>query len=158
MTDLKPLAELLQKHNFSTDGFENAIQSSDVKGANTEHAFDVIIENQRGIKLLGIPLFSGKSLLPLVDPPRYQRLDGVKVTLPHESMANYPLPGVDWTWSWSLWYVLMLHDVDEIGWVYAPFWKPGSCWHGKYSFGDFVRRRLWVRRRHRERTDISEVN
>ncbi|OBA21009.1 hypothetical protein METBIDRAFT_41268 [Metschnikowia bicuspidata var. bicuspidata NRRL YB-4993] len=157
MSNLDQLVELLNKNNFKTRGFEQLLKEDYApagpagSAANFEHAFDVIVENQRGVKLLGIPLFSGKSLLPLMDPPMYQRLDGVKVTLAHEAMANYPLPGVDWHWSWALWYVLMLYDVDESGWLYLTFWRPTSSWHGRYHVSDFVRRRLWVRRRHRDR-------
>lgn len=157
MSSLGQLVVLLKQNNFKTDGFEAFLPGSPDEDTDVEHAFEVIIENQRGIKFLGIPLFSGKSLLPLIDPPMYQRLDGRKILLPHESMENYPLPDIDWVWSWSLWYVLMSNDVDELGWVYLVFWKPSSRWHGKYCVGDFVRRRLWVRRRHRKQVESNTV-
>ncbi|GEQ71575.1 hypothetical protein JCM33374_g5260 [Metschnikowia sp. JCM 33374] len=129
MSNIEQLFFLLKTHNFKTDGLENYLSDSPLEtktdgttkdDSHWEYAFEVIVENQRGIKFLGIPLFSGKSLLPLVDPPMYQRLDGVKISLAHESMSNYPLRRrLDW--SWPSWYVLMLHDVDEAGWVYSPF-------------------------------------
>ena len=39
---------------------------------------DIIVENQRGIKLLGIPFFSSSLLLPGIDPPNYQLVISVK--------------------------------------------------------------------------------
>lgn len=124
-----------------------------------ELAFDVIVENQRGMKLFGIPLFSGKSLFPLVDPSLFERVEGTKVLLNHDSISNYPLPDLDWVWVWDLWHVLMANDVDELGWVYLiKFLSWLLHWHGKYYFGDFVRRRLWVRLRKRTgKEEIDEV-
>lgn len=126
-----------------------------------EARFDVVVENQRGLKLFGIGLFSRKSLFPLVDPSPYTRLDGSKVTLPLDTLESYPIPDLGWEWRWPRWYVLMQEDVDESGWMYLSlFWSMNSRWHGKYYFGDFVRRRLWVRVRSRKidntKDDVEE--
>lgn len=115
-----------------------------------EYKFEALIENQRGLRMFGVPLFSGKSLLPLLDPPRYLRLDGKRVKLAYDSIDNFVLPDFDWAWTWSLWYVVMMCDVDESGWAYLSFW--GKRWHGHFRFGDSVRRRVWVRLRQRTLT------
>lgn len=43
-----------------------------------DETHDIIVENQRGIKLLGIPFFSSSLLLPGVDPPNYQLIISVE--------------------------------------------------------------------------------
>ncbi|CAL9728979.1 sporulation-specific protein 73 [Monosporozyma unispora] len=78
---------------------------------------DIIVENQRGIIMLGIPFFSSSFLLPGLDPPNYQLLvstfdsEGSKVIeksiipIPYHGPGNprnnlnsfnelYPLPWV----------------------------------------------------------------
>lgn len=149
MSNYKQLIELLQEHKYDTAGFRDNF--CDYLPHETElsenHFFDVIVEHQRGFKWFGIPLFSSKSLLPLLDPPTYLRLDGGKILLANDSLNNYVLPDLDWSWVWDLWYILMLADVDEQGWLYSLFWRFNSQWHGKYYFGDFVRKRLWIRLR-----------
>ena len=53
------------------------------------YQFDFIIEHERGIKLFGIPLFSHKSLWPIIDPSHYQSISGKKLSIPI-SLENYP--------------------------------------------------------------------
>ncbi|KAK6455974.1 sporulation-specific protein 73 [Scheffersomyces xylosifermentans] len=117
----------------------------------TNHQFDFVFENQRGMKLLGIPLYSKKSLLPIIDPSTYQSLTGKKLHVPFDDLINYPLPDFGWQWSWDTWYVLMYDDVDDQGWVYSSLLFNAHVsdgkWKGKYYFGNFVRRRIWVRMR-----------
>lgn len=132
--------------------------SSNLNDTNVE--FEFVIENQRGMKFFGIPLFSTKSLIPLFDPPSFQLLSG-KFLLEavengnhmesvHTSLANlYPLPDLNWEWTWENWYVFMLHDVDDQGWIYLSFWFGSKHWKGKYYFGNFIRRRIWIRLRNR---------
>ncbi len=44
----------------------------------------------------------------------------------------------------------MTEDVDEAGWQYALKFH-GAVWHGNYKhFRSFVRRRRWIRLRHRK--------
>ncbi|ODV66369.1 hypothetical protein HYPBUDRAFT_90278, partial [Hyphopichia burtonii NRRL Y-1933] len=110
--------------------------------------FDFIIENQRGMKVFGIPLFSNKSLLPFIDPSNYQHINGKTILLNYNKIENYPLPDLAWKWGWSNWYIYMVHDVDDQGWIYSSLifnWK--FNWKGKYYFGNFIRRRIWIRLR-----------
>lgn len=110
-----------------------------------ECRFEFIIENQRGIKLFGIPIYSDKSLLPVIDPAGYQLLNGNNLLLNDNNMRNYPLPDLGWEWIWDSWYVLMADDVDDQGWIYSGIGFHWGHWKGKYRLGDFVRRRIWVR-------------
>lgn len=147
----------LDSANFDTFGFtQNNMDfvsllapSSRIKNTNVqcEYEFESLVENQRGLMFFGITFFSSKSLLPVLDPPLFLRLNGKRVRLPYDSIDNFVLPDFDWIWAWSLWYVLMLHDVDDLGWAYLRVW--GKHWHGKYQFGDTVRRRVWIRMRQR---------
>lgn len=156
MAHYDKLIALLKQNDFNTDAFgptllESVLPHYDAPAAkNLEVTFELIIENQRGVKLCGIPMFSKNSLFPHLDPPPFQRLDGLKVVLSLGKIENYPLPDLGWRWTWHKWYVLMLDDVDDLGWVYLLiFLRMWLKWHGTYYFGDFVRRRVWVRMRQR---------
>ena len=53
---------------------------------------DVLIENERGITLLGYPLFSPKILLTPFDPPQFQRLNtenGLLIPLSKNTISNF---------------------------------------------------------------------
>lgn len=114
-----------------------------------EYKYDIIIENQRGMKFFGIPLFSKNSLLPF-DPSNYQLINGKNLKLINNSINNYPLPDLNWVWHWKTWYILMINDVDDQGWIYSRFYFNSHHWKGKYYFGNFIRRRIWVRLRTRQ--------
>ncbi|RPB02479.1 hypothetical protein L873DRAFT_1732690 [Choiromyces venosus 120613-1] len=105
---------------------------------------DVLYENQRGISICGIPLFSSKGLLNL-DPASWQN------GLFHDSavsIVNAQLPDPSWAWAWKTWYVDMTQDVDEEGWTYSFSFNPAFSWHGNHVwFHSFVRRRRWLRKR-----------
>ncbi|SGZ56994.1 CIC11C00000000198 [Sungouiella intermedia] len=156
MANYNKLLALLKENNFDTQTlgpllFDHVLPQH-VSPENVDIAFDLIVENQRGLKLCGIPMFSRNSLIPFIDPPLFQRIDGLTVLLPLDKIENYPLPDLGWVWSWHKWYVLMLNDVDDQGWMYQlVFLQLQLKWHGAYYFGDFVRRRLWVRMRQREK-------
>lgn len=126
------------------DSFNSAIRDEGIQ-------FEYILENQRGMQFFGIPLFSHKSLLPLVDPPTYQTIDEKPLHLSENTMNNYPLPDLAWRWDWDTWYVLMYNDVDDQGWIYSNIifnrHLSDSRWKGKYYFGNFIRRRIWIRMR-----------
>ncbi|KAH3662383.1 hypothetical protein OGAPHI_005635 [Ogataea philodendri] len=107
------------------------------------HKYEVIIENQRGATMLGIPMYSKESLLYPLDPPKFQTLKGHAIT----SLNLYPLPSKSWKWSWNHWYILMIKDVDQEGWVYSHIRFGSRKWKGIGRFGNFVRRRVWVRKR-----------
>ena len=42
-----------------------------------DETMDIIVENQRGIKMLGVPFFSSSFLIPGLDPPNYQLISSV---------------------------------------------------------------------------------
>lgn len=115
--------------------------------------FDFIVENQRGTKLFGIPLFSNNILIPYLDPSHYQLLNGNDILLDYNNINNYPLPDLNWKWCWDSWYVLMIDDVDDQGWVYLHIlFRRNGSWKGKYYFGNFVRKRIWMKMRHQDIT------
>ncbi|CAL9734062.1 sporulation-specific protein 73 [Monosporozyma servazzii] len=53
-----------QKHKKQSNNTEILLELDETN--------DIIVENQRGITLLGIPFFSSSFLLPTLDPPNYQ--------------------------------------------------------------------------------------
>ena len=106
------------------------------------------------MKFFGIPLFSNRALIPWFDPPTFQLMSGKEVLSARELLMeavnnilanNYPLPDIDWEWAWDTWYVAMLYDVDEEGWIYLYLTFSSKYWKGRYYFGNLVRRRSWAR-------------
>ena len=112
----------------------------------TPYQFDFIIENERGIKIFGIPLFSHRSLLPIIDPSNYQNINGKRLTVPLSKLENYPLPDSNWEWEWSHWYVYMYKDVDPTAGCTRIFFQCDNGWR-KYYFGNTIRKRVWIRLR-----------
>ena len=109
----------------------------------SETAIDILYENQRGWFFCGIPLYSGRSLLP-IDPSAWQT-----ATFHYSpvNITNAQLPDPSWVWAWKTWYVDMSYDVDEEGWQYS-FNFGQWAWHGTHPwFHSFVRRRRWLRKR-----------
>lgn len=120
-------------------------QNTNSEGSKKRSELDVLYENQRGAFFFGIPLYSHSSLLNF-DPAAWmtqeKRDSAVNIT-------NAQLPDPSWEWVWKAWYVDMSGDVDEQGWQYA-FSFGSSQWHGTHPwFHSFVRRRRWVRLRHK---------
>lgn len=111
--------------------------------------YEIIIENQRGATLFGSKMFCKQSVLYPLDPPKYQTLTGQNLT----SLAMYPEPGNNWRWCWKKWHVIMIKDVDEEGWIYSTIRFGSYNWTGVGKFGNFVRRRIWVRMVERVHTD-----
>lgn len=106
---------------------------------------DILYENQRGSFIFGIPLYSHSSLLNF-DPSPWMTQDRRESPV---NITNAQLPDPSWEWSWRTWYVDMSGDVDEQGWQYS-FSFSSSQWHGTHPwFHSFVRRRRWVRLRHK---------
>ncbi|QPG72781.1 hypothetical protein FOA43_000083 [Brettanomyces nanus] len=103
--------------------------------------YEIIVENQRGSTLFGVPMYSKQSMFYGADPPTFQALNGCGLG----NMGIYPLPGRDWRWSWDSWHVMMISDVDEDGWVYSNIRFGSKYWKGTRGFGRMVRRRVWVR-------------
>ncbi|CCE72908.1 Piso0_000511 [Millerozyma farinosa CBS 7064] len=148
------IVEKLSCKEVDTDSLSQLLRENNIE--NHDHKFDLIIENQRGMKLFGIPLFSNRSLIPILDPSNYQMANGHNLQLIHNRINNYPLPDLGWEWSWDKWYVLMVNDVDDQGWIYSKMMFRNKLWKGKYNIGDFIRRRVWVRMRHKVERDIPE--
>lgn len=106
---------------------------------------DILYENQRGSFVFGIPLYSQSSLLNF-DPSPWMTQDRRESPV---NITNAQLPDPSWEWSWRTWYVDMSGDVDEQGWQYS-FSFSSSQWHGTHPwFHSWVRRRRWVRLRHK---------
>ncbi|KAF9168329.1 hypothetical protein DFQ27_007626 [Actinomortierella ambigua] len=108
-----------------------------------DFAYDFLYQHQRGAFLLGTPIFSAKSLLP-VDPHEWTDAKFRSCGL---DISNYELPDPSWEWVHRSWLVDMTGDVDEDGWEYAMTFH-GSPWHGSHEiFRSFSRRRRWLRLR-----------
>ncbi|CUS15280.1 unnamed protein product [Tuber aestivum] len=105
---------------------------------------DILYENQRGVFICGIPLFSSRGLLNLDPAPWQNGLFRDSAV----SIVNAQLPDPSWAWAWKTWYVDMTQDVDEEGWTYSFSFNPAFSWHGNHVwFHSFVRRRRWLRKR-----------
>lgn len=124
-------------------------ESSDPNGKSVK--YEIIIENQRGATLFGSKMFCKQSVLYPLDPPKYQALTGQNLT----SLSMYPEPGNNWRWCWKKWHVIMIKDVDEEGWIYSTIRFGSYNWTGVGKFGNFVRRRIWVRMVERVHTENS---
>ncbi|ODV91062.1 hypothetical protein CANCADRAFT_115991 [Tortispora caseinolytica NRRL Y-17796] len=108
-----------------------------------QEEYEIIIENQRGAFLLGTGIFSD-GLLYAWDPKAWCNEAGEEVGA---GLSEAQVPNGKWEWEWSTWYIDMIGDVDDQGWMYnVGFYRTG--WHGEYkAFRSFVRRRRWVRKR-----------
>ncbi|KAI8642468.1 hypothetical protein BD408DRAFT_416572 [Parasitella parasitica] len=107
-----------------------------------EYAYDVLYECQRGSLAVG---YSSKTLLQF-DPNPWCDAD---MRFTPMNIENYQLPDPTWQWVSKDWMIDMTEDVDEAGWQYALKFH-GAVWHGNYKhFRSFVRRRRWIRLRHR---------
>lgn len=161
--NLLNLPQLNQFYKYLNDtisinlSFFNKIKRLLLDNKEYEFKFELVIENQRGFKMFGIPFFSSNGLLPLVDPSSFQLINGQNLMLIDHSLDNLPLPDLYWEWEWDKWYVLMLDDVDDQGWIYSKILFKSRHWKGKYYFGNFIRRRVWMRLRKRKREVEKEV-
>ncbi|SCV01626.1 LAMI_0G12662g1_1 [Lachancea mirantina] len=109
---------------------------------------DILIEHQRGMMILGYPVFSPNLLIRGVDPPHFQLIcEGGVFVEPEEIKAGagmYPLD-LNEAGKRFKWFVSMDHageyDTDDQGWCYGwrfrtSKWKPRN---------GFVRKRFWIR-------------
>ncbi|CCK72751.1 Spo73p KNAG_0L01310 [Huiozyma naganishii CBS 8797] len=131
-----------------------------------DYVTDTIIENERGLTVLGYPIFSPKFLLPHLDPANFQlvldhghlvELNVLNTRNSHSLDELYPLPWVDSQAAAAGgvapgagadsaetgWFVQMSNrdDTDDQGWCYS--WSFGC--HRWKSKNGFVRKRMWVR-------------
>lgn len=111
--------------------------------------FDFIIENQRGMKVFGMPLYNHKLLFPFIDPPHYTSIHNKKVSIINNKLTNYPLL-YKWKYVWDSWFILMFNDVDTQGWNYSyNIFSNHNSWNGEHSWYKFIRKRIWIRLRKR---------
>ncbi|KAH3902790.1 Spo73p SCDLUD_000381 [Saccharomycodes ludwigii] len=137
----------------------------------TESPPDIIIENQRGITLLGYPIYSARLLIKHLDPPKYQtfpdlvHVSGGPKLYPLERQRQQPQT-TEYKWFVSIDFYSSKYfksvskrneedisynnnnnvlttpdDIDEQGWYYAWNFRSEN-WNGKYGI---VRRRFWIR-------------
>lgn len=134
----KCLSQFTMEHQTLKDlgKLKNSINPND-----KSFKYELIIENQRGATMFGSKAYSKQSVLYPLDPPKYQTLTGQNLT----NIYMYPEPPANWRWSWNNWHVMMINDVDEEGWIYSAIRFGSYHWTGVGKFGNFVRRRIWVR-------------
>jgi hypothetical protein len=119
----------------------------DTQMCDIEVDYDLLLENERGMSILGYPLFS-PNLFPW-DPAQFTTPQGIQVN----GLKLYPLPTNQWHWLWDKWYVVMAGDTDDQGWMYS--WRfRGRWWRGRMLFGS-VRRRTWIRLRGKSKSILN---
>jgi hypothetical protein len=125
---------------LSTDTFSTA----DSVHTQDDSVVDTVYECQRGLHLLGVPMFSAKMLNPIDLPPWSTENNKLSLT----DVNLYQLPDPLWQWTSDNWQIDMSGNVDEDGWQYATTFQ-SARWHGanKRPWKAFVRRRKWVRQR-----------
>jgi hypothetical protein len=140
-TDFAPqsgLPDRGRKHSPSKE------KKSNHKHKEQPYEVDILYENQRGLFLFGIPLYSHSSLLNF-DPAPWMTKDLKDSAV---NITNAQVPDPSWQWAWKSWYVDMSYDVDEEGWQYSFSFGRKWVWHGTHPwFHSFVRRRRWLRKR-----------
>jgi hypothetical protein len=108
-----------------------------------ESAIDILYENQRGLFLCGMSLFSSKAL-GVVDKPSWtnaaQKPSATNIT-------NAQVPDPSWEWARKEWKINKSEDTDDDGWEYSFMFSKKFSWHGPKWYNSFVRRRAWIRKR-----------
>ncbi|ODQ59251.1 hypothetical protein WICANDRAFT_55818 [Wickerhamomyces anomalus NRRL Y-366-8] len=129
--------------NLSKQKTISSTTTSTTSTSSLEYSYDLLIENERGFIIFGLPFYT-KYMFPF-DPPNFTNINGSKIS----NLKLFPLPDLNWKWSWDKWYVIMNDDNDDQGWCYS--WRFGSKhWRGEQRLGCFVRRRIWLRLRERK--------
>ncbi|EPE04966.1 meiotically up-regulated 65 protein [Ophiostoma piceae UAMH 11346] len=118
-----------------------------------EAAIDVLYENERGLFLCGIPLFSRQALGNLDPSPWTNSVHGSSPT----DITTAQVPDPTWEWAWPEWRVNHDDGVDEDGWQYSFMFAKCFAWHGPSWYRSFVRRRAWIRKRVK-RTSAASVS
>ncbi|KAI9887192.1 MAG: hypothetical protein M1823_001019 [Watsoniomyces obsoletus] len=115
---------------------------------------DVLYENQRGLFLCGVPLYSRRGLMHF-DPAPWSNVAFKDSPV---DITNAQPPDPSWEWAWKSWFVDMSADVDEEGWQYSFSFAPAFSWHGTHLWShSFVRRRRWLRKRVKRRRSRPEA-
>jgi len=113
------------------------------KPKSPESAIDILYENQRGVILCGLALFSSNALGGLDPSPWTNIANKTSAT----NITNAQVPDPSWEWAWKDWSINHTDDVDEDGWQYAFAYGKHWRWHSASSCNSFVRRRAWIRKR-----------
>ncbi|RFU27922.1 hypothetical protein B7463_g8401, partial [Scytalidium lignicola] len=114
-----------------------------VSQTESESAIDVLYENQRGLILCGMKLFSSRALGNLDPAPWTNIAQKPSAT----DITNAQPPDPSWEWAWKDWSVNHDDGVDDEGWEYSFAFAKGFSWHGASWYKSFVRRRAWIRKR-----------
>ncbi|KAM3069434.1 hypothetical protein ACMFMG_005541 [Clarireedia jacksonii] len=104
---------------------------------------DVLYENQRGVILCGLYLFSSAALGNLDPSPWTNIANKTSAT----NITNAQVPDPSWEWAWPEWRINRDEGVDEDGWDYSFAFSRKFSWHKPRWYNSFVRRRVWIRKR-----------
>ncbi|KAF7858575.1 hypothetical protein EAF04_009175 [Stromatinia cepivora] len=108
---------------------------------------DILYENERGLVLCGMHMFSSKALGNL-DPAPWTKITG-KPSL--TDISNSQVPDPSWEWAWPEWIINHDDGVDDEGWEYSFAFSKKFSWHNAKWYNSFVRRRVWIRKRVKKR-------
>lgn len=130
--------------------------------AENEISFEILIENERGMKMFGIQIFSSNFLIPKVDPTtKFCNINGYSI---NNDLKLFSIDELNeetdtglWKWCWQQWFVLCFNgDInvtgqraiycDYEGWFYSKNFTMTN-WYGEFSLFRFLfcRRRLLIR-------------
>lgn len=110
----------------------NSVTNSEIVQNGTRLSFEIISENERGVRICGIQLFSPLLLVPSVDPvSQFVDIKGCSIG---DDLKIYSTNCIDagyddemgekWRWCWGQWYVLCFDgdinvtcddELDEVG-------------------------------------------
>lgn len=137
LEDTENAVDLNQSDFDSSSRLRKSVQSE------RQAAIDILYENQRGLFLCGIPLFSSLALGAADAPPWTNIAFKASAT----NIKNAQVPDPSWEWVWKDWSINHTDDVDENGWEYSFMFSKKFSWHGPTWWNSFVRRRAWTRKR-----------
>lgn len=129
--------------NVPDQAVEDTEERGRKKAKKEESVIDVLYENQRGLFLCGIPLFSSKALGNLDPAPWTNVAQKTSAT----DITNAQVPDPSWEWAWKDWSINHEEGMDEDGWEYSFAFAKQFSWHGPQWWNSFVRRRAWIRKR-----------
>lgn len=98
-----------------------------------------------------MPLFSSKALGNLDPTPWTNAYHKASPT----NIYTAQVPDPSWEWAWPEWVVHKPDGVDEGGWEYSFMFARKFSWHRPRWWNSFVRRRVWIRKRVKSRTNAG---
>ncbi|PQE13721.1 meiotically up-regulated 65 protein [Rutstroemia sp. NJR-2017a BVV2] len=138
-----PAEENAQNDDEDDDEERGRARSKRPKKEPIPFEIDVLYENQRGVILCGLYLFSSAALGNL-DPSAWTNVAN-KTSATNTTNAQVPDPS--WEWAWPEWRINHDEGVDEDGWEYSFAFSRKFSWHNSRWYNSFVRRRIWIRKR-----------